>query len=260
MAADPGPKYRSLDRLAGQEITEVTRRGKFLVLPLLRNGERLDDLVIHLGMTGVISASPPERPQHLRVRLELGAGGALPVIIGKPQAAGDSLYFTDIRRFGRFLVTPAGDYRELPTLHTMGPEPLGDGFTVDGFAAALARSRVAIKTSLLSQKPVSGLGNIYVDEALWRSGIHPLTPAAEVPAARLPVLHRSIRDVLSESIEAEGTTLSDYRTVSGADGSFQARLQAYGRAGEPCLRCGSTMERIVIGGRSTHFCPGCQPR
>lgn len=257
-AAETGPKYRALDRLAGQDITEVTRRGKFLILPLERAGERLDDLVIHLGMTGVISATPPERPQHLRVRLQLSPGGTAPVILGQPQTAADSLYFTDIRRFGRFLVTPAGDYRELPTLHAMGPEPLGDGFTVAGFAAALARSSTALKTYLLSQKPVAGLGNIYVDEALWRSGLAPLLPSDAVPAERVPVLHGAIRDVLAESIEAEGTTLSDYRTVKGSGGAFQERLQAYGRAGEACLRCGSTMERIVIGGRSTHYCPTCQ--
>lgn len=257
-AAEPGPKYRSLERLAGQEIAAVERRGKFLVLPLNRGGEHLDDLVIHLGMTGVISARPPERPQHLRVRLQLSAGGPAPVILGQQETSSDTLFFTDIRRFGRFLVTPAGDYRDLPTLHAMGPEPLGEQFTVPGFAAALQGSVVAVKTYLLSQRPVAGLGNIYVDEALWRAGVHPLTPAAAVPAGCIPVLHQAIRDVLAESIAAEGTTLSDYRTVKGSGGAFQERLQAYGRSGEPCLRCGTTMQRLVIGGRSTHFCPACQ--
>ncbi len=257
-AAEAGPKYRGLDRLAGQQIESVERRGKFLVLPLLRAGERLDDLVVHLGMTGVISASEPSRPQHLRVKLRLDAGGAAPVILGQQQSSGEHLYFTDIRRFGRFLVTPAGDYRELPTLHSMGPEPLSDDFTPEGLQAALARSVTPVKTFLLSQKPVAGLGNIYVDEALWRSGIHPLTPARGVPLELLPPLHASIREVLAESIAAEGTTLSDYRTVKGSGGAFQERLQAYGRSGQPCLRCGSTMERLVVGGRGTHFCPRCQ--
>lgn len=258
-AAVPGPKYAGLDRLAGQQITAVTRRGKFLVLPLERNGERLDDLIIHLGMTGVISATEPDRPQHLRVSVELTEGGQPPVILGEQQPDGSRLYFTDIRRFGRFLLTPAGDYRELPTLHAMGPEPLGDEFTVDGLAAALARSQSAIKTYLLSQKPVAGLGNIYVDEALWRAGLHPLEPAARAPESKLGALHQAIRDVLSESIAAEGTTLSDYRTVSGGGGAFQERLQVYGRSGEACRRCGSTLERLVIAGRSSHYCPQCQP-
>ena len=257
-AAAPGPKYRGLDRLAGQTIQAVTRRGKFLVLPLERAGERLDDLVVHLGMTGVVSAAAPARPQHLRVSLQLSPGGQVPVILGERQPSGETLYFTDIRRFGRFLVTPAGDYRELPTLHAMGPEPLSDDFTPEGLERALARSGMPVKTYLLSQKPVAGLGNIYVDEALWRSGIHPLTPADAVPQALMAGLHRDIREVLSESIAAEGTTLSDYRTVKGTGGAFQSRLQAYGRSGEPCLLCGSTLERLVVGGRSTHFCPTCQ--
>src|SRR5690625_4179885 len=105
-AAEPGPKYRGLDRLAGQQISAVERRGKFLVLPLLRQGRHLEDLIIHLGVTGVLSAAPPERPQHLRVRLDLAPGGA-PVILGEAQPDGDRLYFSDIRRFGRFLLTPA---------------------------------------------------------------------------------------------------------------------------------------------------------
>lgn len=257
-AAEPGPKYRGLDRLAGQQISAVERRGKFLVLPLLRQGRHLEDLIIHLGMTGVLSAAPPERPQHLRVSLDLSPGGA-PVILGEAQPDGDRLYFSDIRRFGRFLLTPAGDYRELPTLQAMGPEPLGPVFTPATLEAALARSNMALKTYLLSQKPVAGLGNIYVDEALWRAGLHPLEPALNADMAKLPALHQAIRDVLTESIAAQGTTLNDYRTVSGDGGSFQERLQVYGRSGQACRRCGSTIERLVIGGRSTHYCPRCQP-
>ncbi len=256
--AQAGPKYRNLERLAGQQIAAVERRGKFLVLPLERSGQRLDDLIIHLGMTGVISAASPARPQHLRVSLQLSDGGRPPVMLGQEQPGGERLYFSDIRRFGRFMVTSAGDYRELPTLHAMGPEPLGTDFTVQSLAAALARSGTALKTYLLSQKPVAGLGNIYVDEALWRVGLHPLQPARDVAEEKLAGLHAAIRDVLQESIEAEGTTLSDYRLVSGGDGAFQNRLQAYGRSGEPCLRCGTTLERLVIGGRSTHYCPQCQ--
>ncbi len=258
-AAEPGPKYRGLDRLPGQQISQVTRRGKFLVLPLLRQDERLDDLVIHLGMTGVISATPPARPQHLRVSVQLSSGGPAPVILGQQETVSDQLFFTDIRRFGRFLVTPAGDYSELPTLHAMGPEPLSDEFTPEGLGQAFARSITPVKSFLMSQKPVAGLGNIYVDEALWRARVNPLTPAASVAAVRLPELHGSIRDVLLESIEAEGTTLSDYRTVKGSGGNFRQRLQVYGRTDQPCLRCGTTLVRVVIGGRSTHYCPTCQP-
>ncbi|HLR47297.1 MAG TPA: zinc finger domain-containing protein, partial [Deinococcales bacterium] len=214
----------------------------------------------HLGMTGVLSSAPPERPSHLRVSVDLGGSGPAPVILGAEQADGSRLYFTDIRRFGRFLLTPAGDWQELPTLHAMGPEPLGAEFTPEGLAAAFTRSGSAVKTYLLSQRPVAGLGNIYVDEALWRAGIHPQTPASEVASERIAPLHEAIRAVLEASIEAQGTTLSDYRTVGGGEGGFQELLDVYGRTGEACRRCGRELQRIVLGGRSTHFCPDCQAR
>ena len=155
--AVPGPKYVDLERAVGATITAVNRRGKFLLLPL---GE--DELVIHLGMTGIITPQDPEK--HVRVRLELSPGANL------------ALYFQDVRRFGRFLVVPAGDYRTLPTLHAMGPEPLSDDFNAEAFAKALKKSSTPIKTYLLSQKPVAGVGNIYADEALWGEQNPPADP------------------------------------------------------------------------------------
>jgi formamidopyrimidine-DNA glycosylase len=259
--AAPGPRYANLDRAAGQQIARVERRGKFLILPLLRNGERLDDLIIHLGMTGVISASPPARLQHLRIRLDFQPGGTAPVILGSADTDGgtaDSLFFTDIRRFGRFLVVNAGDYSSLPTLATMGPEPLGDGFTGEVLEAELSRSATAVKTFLLSQRPVAGVGNIYADEALWRAGIHPCAPARSVRGEAAALLCNSIRDVLSESLAMQGTTLNDYRTVTGEAGGFLDSLDAYGRAEQPCRRCGTPLSRIVLAGRGTHFCGNCQ--
>lgn len=240
--AEPGPKYAGLERAAGQRIVGVRRRGKFLLLPLEAGGERRDELVIHLGMTGVVSAEPP--PAHLRVRLDLD---------------GSTLYFRDTRRFGRFLLVPAGDYRDLPTLNRMGPEPLGDEFTPDAFARELARSATPVKTYLLSQRPVAGVGNIYADEALWRAGVHPRTPAREVPAARVGPLRDAIRAVLAESIAAMGTTLADYRTVGGEQGGFGEHLDAYGREEQPCRRCGTPIAKTTLGGRGTHYCPRCQP-
>ena len=237
--AVPGPKYAGLERTAGKTITAVNRRGKFLLLPL---GE--DELVIHLGMTGIISPEPFEK--HVRVRLELSPGDH------------PALYFQDVRRFGRFLVVPAGDYRSLPTLHAMGPEPLSDEFNVEAFAKALQKSSTPIKTYLLSQKPVAGVGNIYADEALWGSKIHPLTPANRVPKRQVPLLVTCIKDVLEASIKAQGTTLRDYRTVNGEVGAYRSELEAYGQAEEPCSRCGSPIERTVVGGRGTHYCPKCQ--
>jgi formamidopyrimidine-DNA glycosylase len=240
--APAGPKYVDLERAAGQRIDGVGRRGKFLILPLSQG----DELIVHLGMTGILSAKPPER--HLRVRATLDDG---------PDPV---LYFRDARRFGRFLVVPAGDYRTLPTLHAMGPEPLSDAFTPGRFAAELARSRTPVKSYLLSQKPVAGVGNIYADEALWRARIHPLTPAAEVPIARIGPLRDAVREVLAASIEAQGTTLNDYRTVNGEVGAYLEELAVYGRPEAPCPRCGTPISKIALGGRGTHFCGSCQTR
>ena len=240
LEALPGPKYAGLERAAGQEILAVKRRGKFLLLPLSAG----DDLVVHLGMTGIISPEPFAK--HTRVRLELSPG---------PNPA---LYFQDVRRFGRFLVVPSGQYETLPTLHQMGPEPLGVDFTNPGFYRALQASSTPIKPYLLSQRPVSGVGNIYADEALWRARIHPLTPAKAISKAKTYTLADAIRDVLTESLTFKGTTLQDYRTVNGEAGAYAARLQVYGRPDAPCPRCGRPISKIVVAGRGTHFCPHCQ--
>jgi formamidopyrimidine-DNA glycosylase len=252
--APPGPKTADLERAVGQRIEAVTRRGKFLLLPLRRPGAEApgDELVIHLGMTGVLS--PQEPRAHLRLRLRLGASPDGPSDGGRH----DVLHVQDARRFGRVLVVPLGDYRTLPTLAAMGPEPLEPGFTPAGFARALAASRVAIKTLLLSQRPVSGVGNIYADEALWRARLHPSTPACDVPPAQVRRLHGAIREVLAAAVELQGTTLHDYRTVNGALGSYLAELAAYGHDGDPCPRCGATIVRLVVGQRGTHVCPTCQ--
>jgi len=238
--ASPGPKYAGLERAAGQTILAVKRRGKFLILPLSGG----DDLIIHLGMTGIVGAEPS--PKHVRVRLELDPG---------PHPA---LYFQDTRRFGRFLVVPSGLYEGLPTLFKMGPEPLDEGFSVPGFYRALQASAVPVKPYLLSQRPVSGVGNIYADEALWRARVHPLTPSKAVSKAKAYALAGAIREVLAASLEYRGTTLQDYRTVNGEVGGYLARLQDYGQPDAPCPRCGRPLGKTVVAGRGTHFCAYCQ--
>ena len=244
VAAPPGPRYAGLERLPGQRIEAVLRRGKFLLMPLAGDASR-DELIVHLGMTGVLRYTPP--PGHLRVRLRVEG----------PEPS--TLYFQDVRRFGRFTVVPAGDYRALPTLAALGPDALAADFTAVAFRRALARSEVAVKTLLLSQRPVAGVGNIYADEALWRVGVHPARPARRLTKAQAEALHGAIRAVLEESVALQGTTLYDYRTVNGEVGAFLERLAVYGHAGEPCPRCGTAIVKLLVGQRGTHVCPGCQP-
>ena len=245
LLAPPGPKYASLERAAGQAIERVGRRGKFLLMPLSGG----DELIAHLGMTGVLTPGGRGQPgKHLRVALDLE--GATP----------NRLEFNDPRRFGRFLVVRRGEYGALPTLAALGPEPFDESFTGARFYQALQRSQMAVKTYLLSQRPVAGVGNIYADEALWRVGVHPLTPAARVKKEQASQLLAAIRDVLAASIEAQGTTLADYRTVYGESGDYADRLDVYGRAGQECRRCGGRLERLVVGQRGTTYCPDCQRR
>ncbi len=238
--APPGPKYEALERAGGQRIEAVRRRGKFLLLPLSGG----DELVIHLGMTGRICRDDPET--HVRVRLSLSG------------RSGKQLFFQDVRRFGRFLVVPAGDYARLPTLAALGPEPLEATFSGDVLHAALAKSRTPIKAALLSQRPVAGVGNIYADEALWQAGIDPRRAANRVSRAKAHLLRDAIVSLLEAAIALRGTTFSDYRTVSGEEGGFVSRLTTYGRAGAPCARCQAALVRVVLAQRGTTFCPRCQ--
>ncbi len=238
--APRGPKYARLQRASGQRIEGVDRRGKFLLLPLSGG----DELIVHLGMTGVISDRDPG--EHVRAKLMLS---------GRSRR---QLYFQDVRRFGRFLVVKAGVYDGLPTLAAMGPEPLDPSFNPAMLHVGLQRSGAPIKSCLLSQKPVAGLGNIYIDEALWRARIHPRTAARRISKIKTARLHEAIVSVLRQSLEASGTTLSDYRRVDGEEGEFAEQLDAYGRAGLPCRRCDHPLSHDTIGQRSTCFCGRCQ--
>lgn len=240
--ATPSKKYANLSKAKGKRILTVNRRGKFLLLPL--DGE--NELVIHLGMTGVITPNKPKK--HLRIKLKLSEG------------ENSHLYFQDTRRFGRFLVVTKNHYQDLPTLNNMGPEPFSKEFNDPQFAKALQNSKVAIKTYLLSQKPVAGLGNIYADEALWHAKIHPLTPAEQIPQENIPSLRLAIIDILLASLNAKGTTLSDYRTVNGQIGNYSEALNVYGKKSEPCPNCTVEIAKIFVAGRGTHFCPNCQQK
>ncbi|HUG83191.1 MAG TPA: bifunctional DNA-formamidopyrimidine glycosylase/DNA-(apurinic or apyrimidinic site) lyase [Euzebya sp.] len=248
---DPAmPRYIRPQEAAGLQVIGLRRRGKYLIADL--HGEigaagtpLRADLILHLGMTGI-----------LRWR---GADGWQPDTYVRASISftdGSVLDFRDVRRFGTFAVTPQDLHDELPTLAALGPEPLSPDFTKAGFAAALARSRQAIKPLLLSQRPVAGVGNIYADEALWQSRIHPM--ARRLGRARSDRLWRAIREVLAASIQREGTTFRDYQMVNGESGRNAGFLIAYGQEGQPCPRCGRPMRKITLGGRGTTYCPGCQ--
>ncbi|WP_457630072.1 bifunctional DNA-formamidopyrimidine glycosylase/DNA-(apurinic or apyrimidinic site) lyase [Oceanithermus sp.] len=235
---DDPRKYRRTDLAVGRRVRRLRRRGKFLLFDL---GEL--EMLVHLGMSGSLRL---DEGTHTRVRIEL---------------EGATVFFNDPRRFGRLALVRRGDYREFPTLARMGPEPLSRAFTARGFHASLQMTKRAVKTALLSQEPVAGLGNIYCDESLWLARVNPLRPAASLSADEARRLHRAIRRVLRRALELGGSTLGDgvYLRPSGEPGYFQIEHRVYGRAGEACPRCGAGLQRVVLGGRSTHFCPVCQP-
>ena len=255
---DPHPQQRFSDvhLVEDMVVAEVRRRGKFLLAPLVPDpADPADDapleLVLHLGMTGSFRFEPTtgdhtpasETAAHVRARFTLDDGR--------------DLVFRDPRRFGRVSVVPAGVYAPvIPTLATLGPEPLADDFDPDRFAAGLAATTAPVKAALLNQRLVAGVGNIYADEALWLARIHP--GSRRVGRRRAHALHAAIREVIAAAIEREGTTFRDYQMVNGESGRNADFLTAYGQGGLPCQRCGTSMRRTVIAQRGTTYCPRCQ--
>jgi formamidopyrimidine-DNA glycosylase len=237
------------DAVAGRTVMAVGRRAKQLVIDL--SGDAA--LTIHLKMTGqlfVVPAGAPEDP-YVRLVLEL--------------ADGRELRFRDIRKFGKVglygrdpvtgeLVTEVGG---AALFAAIGPEPLADAFTLRAFRQRLRRRKGRLKPLLLDQSFVAGVGNIYADESLWRSRLHPLRTAGTLRVADERHLYEAIRGVLGEAVDRRGSSIDDYTAPDG-DGSMQERLDVYQRTGEPCRRCGRPIRRIVIGARSTHFCSWCQ--
>jgi formamidopyrimidine-DNA glycosylase len=246
----PQARFDDVALAAGRSVTALGRRGKYLIARLAGTGPSLE-LVMHLGMTG-----------SFRFRGEpFGDGGTWggdPYVRATFELSDAVLDFRDVRRFGRLSVVPEGSYASIATLARLGPEPLGDEFRPADFHRALAATRMGVKPFLLTQRPVAGIGNIYADEALWRARINPR--ARRVGPARARELWRAIRDVLGEAVEREGTTFRDYVMVNGESGRNATFLLAYGQQGRPCQRCGTTLVRIVLGGRGTTYCPSCQRR
>jgi formamidopyrimidine-DNA glycosylase len=243
---------RMAERLTGAQVTALRRRSKYILADL----STAETLLIHLGMSGrmLISGAivgefhhphpAPEKHDHVVLDMEGGA----------------RVTFNDARRFGAMdlLDTASADHH--PLLADIGPEPLGNGFSESYLVARLAGKNTPIKSALLDQHLVAGLGNIYVCETLYRARLHPARKAGDLTRAQVASLVPIIRAVLTEAIEAGGSSLRDYRQADGELGYFQHSFQVYGREGEPCATagCGSIIERMVQSGRSSFFCPTCQ--
>jgi formamidopyrimidine-DNA glycosylase len=228
--------------LPDQRVESVTRWGKYIFCRL-DGGE---DLVFHLGMTGHLSVVDPQsevvKHTHLRAGLEDGR----------------ELRFDDARRFGRVMLGPRELLEESRLLPALGVEPLSEGFTVERFDGLLRRTTRAVKAALLDQSLIAGLGNIYIDEACHLAGIRPSRRANRLTRKERAALHAAIQWVLSAAIANRGTTFDDYRDLWNARGANGESLQVYGRGGEACFRCGATLRKVVVGGRSTVYCPRCQ--
>jgi formamidopyrimidine-DNA glycosylase len=225
--------------MAGRQVVSVGRRGKYVVIGLDQGY-----LLIHLKMSGrlrIVSAGEP-LDSHTHTLFDLDDGR--------------QLRFRDVRKFGRVHLV---DHPEQVTAE-LGPEPLAPDLSLEDFRRLLGRRSGRLKSLLLNQSFLAGLGNIYADESLFAAGLHPLRTADSLTDEEQARLYEAIREVLGRAVEGRGTTLDDrgYLDAAGRAGAYQEQITVYGRRGKPCLACHTPIERIVVGGRSTHFCPRCQ--
>ena len=245
------PKWAGAQFARDASTVEISRRGKHILMQL-DDGRVLD---VHLGMTGAIALLDararqplPEPVPHERLLLAMQRGR-------------QCFHFrlTDIRGFGHalLLTRDADGELDLPALRRMGPEPLGD-WPVEDFLVTCSRRRTPIKALLLDQSIVAGVGNYLADEALFAARVHPAAPAVDLSTRKLRQLHAAVRDTIAASIANGGASLRNYRQVDGSLGESQEHLLAYGRAGLPCVRCGTLLRKLVVAGRGTTICPRCQ--
>lgn len=226
------------ERIVGQQIETVDRRGKYLLFHLSGG----DTLIIHLRMTGHLSVVDREAPlaSHTHTIFSLDDSR--------------ELRFRNVRKFGRVYLVADPD----EVVGKLGPEPLAPGFTVERLREQFQGRSKQMKSLLLDQTFVAGIGNIYADEALFYAGIHPERPADTLTEAEIVALHQAIRKVLQMGVEREGASIDRYVKPDGSRGSMQNAVAVYKRSEQPCYRCGTPIRRIILGGRSTHFCPICQ--
>jgi formamidopyrimidine-DNA glycosylase len=260
----PQPPERFVAEIAGARIRKVDRRAKTVLV-------HFDDgrvMTVALRMTGALLVVPADTPPDPYVRVAFALGD------------GRELRYRDVRKFGRIGLWPGGGLRSVgagrgtrskrvaegsrtyrigEVFSGHGPEPLSGGFTVRRLRDRLSRRSAKLKTLLLDQSFIAGVGNIYADEALWRARLHPLRAADKLEDAEVERLHRSIRKVLRQGIANRGSSISDYVSTDGQPGDNAERLMVYRRTNQPCFRCGRPIRRIIVAQRSTHFCPHCQP-
>lgn len=231
------------DSLCGQTILSINRRGKFLIFYT-----ELFALVSHLRMEGKYLLTNRDEPvdKHTHVIFHF--------------TDGTELRYRDVRKFGTMHLYLKGEEFNVLPLSQLGPEPLGGQFDAQMFYQTLSQKKRSIKSVLLDQTVLAGLGNIYVDEALFKARIHPERPAESLSKKEAKLLHRQIIETLAEAVEKGGSTVRTYVNSQGQMGMFQLEHNVYGRKGEPCKICGTILERIVVGGRGTVFCPKCQKR
>ena len=228
-------------RLPGQTIIAMRRRGKYLIFQLTDNV-----LVSHLRMEGkyfYYADAVPER-KHAHVFFEFTDGG--------------TLVYEDVRKFGTMELLQESDLPAYFASKKLGPEPREADFALADFAQALSKSKKPIKSHLLDQTLVAGLGNIYVDEVLWRAQVHPARPSSGLTAQEVKAVHDFTIQVLAQAVEKGGSTIRSYSNAFGEDGTMQDYHMVYGKTGQPCPRCGTPIEKIQLGGRGSHFCPHCQ--
>lgn len=242
------------DRLTGARVDALRRRSKYILADLAGG----DTLIVHLGMSGRMLVSIPEAPAPGAAAVHPHPGRHDHVVLDIE--GGARVTFNDARRFGAMDLWPTAALASHPRLAPLGPEPLGNEFDGPYLAARLARRLAPIKTLLLDQSMVAGLGNIYVCEALWRAGISPLRQAGSLRPDEIERLVVAVRAVLNDAIAAGGSSLRDYRQADGELGYFQHVFAVYAREGEACTRegCGGIVRRTVQGGRSSFHCPDCQ--